>query len=147
MFRFLTPEFLSIHSKESFLASIEKLRSAKLDCSDFVSVCERNVARGDFVYLDPPYYVPKQRVFREYVPHDFAREDIDRLKNLLELIDGRGGHFLLNYPDCYMMRKIARRWSSRRSNKQIRASFHSLLSRHWPGQTVRGSLSPRESGL
>jgi DNA adenine methylase len=98
-------------SKEAFLASIEKLRNAKLDCSDFFSVCERNVARGDFVYLDPPYYVPKHRVFREYVPHDFARQDIDRLRDLLDLIDKRGGHFLMNYPDCYMMRKIARQWN------------------------------------
>ena len=115
-------------SKETFLASIEKLRSAKLDCADFASVCDRNVTRGDFVYLDPPYYVPKQRMFREYVPHDFAKEDVDRLRDLLSLIEGRGGYFLMNYPDCYMMRRIARQWN-----------HHCIETR----RTVSGTLASR----
>jgi DNA adenine methylase len=98
-------------TKEAFLESMEALRAAKLECADFVAVCHRQVRRGDFVYLDPPYYVPKQRVFSEYVPHEFAREDINRLTALLKLIDDRGAYFLLNYPNCNMMKTIARSWN------------------------------------
>lgn len=97
-------------TKEDFLNSVRALATAKLDCSDFVKLCNKHVREGDFVYLDPPYYVPKQRVFREYVPHDFASEDVARLSTMLQLIDTRGARFLLNYPDCRMMRTIAREW-------------------------------------
>jgi DNA adenine methylase len=100
-------------SKESFLKSIAHLAKAKLACVDFVTVCKRNVRSGDFVYLDPPYYVPKQRVFREYVPHDFDKADVERLKLLLKFIDDQGAYFLMNYPDCSMMRDIAATWNSR----------------------------------
>jgi DNA adenine methylase len=98
-------------TKDEFLDSIKALASAKLDCSDFMKLCNKHVRKGDFVYLDPPYYVPKQRVFREYVPHDFASDDVARLSRTLQLIDARSARFLMNYPDCDMMRTIARRWS------------------------------------
>jgi DNA adenine methylase len=101
-------------SKDTFIKSMKHLAEAKLACTDFVTVCKQNVRSGDFVYLDPPYYVPKQRMFREYVPHDFDKADIQRLKLLLQTINDRGAYFLLNYPDCNMMRKIASPWNSKR---------------------------------
>lgn len=101
-------------TKESFVESMKQLAAAKLACTDFVTVCEQNVRRGDFVYLDPPYYVPKQRVFREYVPHDFDKADVERLRLLLQTINNRGAYFLLNYPDCKMMRTVASAWHSQR---------------------------------
>jgi DNA adenine methylase len=112
-------------SKETFQDSMKALNVAKIESADFVDLCKRHVRKGDFVYLDPPYYVPKQRVFSEYVPHEFARADIERLTNLLELIDSRGAFFLMNYPDCPMMRKIALRWKRRRI--QIRRTISSQV--------------------
>jgi DNA adenine methylase len=97
--------------KKIFLGSVEQLRTATLDCTDFSTLCESHVRKGDFVYLDPPYYVPDQRVFAEYVPHQFALADVERLVEVLNLIDSRGAKFLMNYPDCGMMRRISRRWN------------------------------------
>jgi DNA adenine methylase len=98
-------------SRESFLGATRLLRSVTLSCADFGKVCRRYTRKGDFVYLDPPYYVPDQRVFREYVPHDFAQDDVRRLSEVLRSIDHRGAYFLMNYPDCDMMRAIARKWN------------------------------------
>jgi DNA adenine methylase len=100
-------------TKDAFIDSMRALRVVTLECTDFVALCTNHVRRDDFVNLDPPYYVPKQRVFCEYVPHEFARNDVNRLVELLTFIDTRGAKFLMNYPSCYMMRKLARYWNYR----------------------------------
>jgi len=45
--------------------------------------------------------------------YENPKADIERLTNLLKLIDSRKAFFLMNYPDCPMMRAIALRWYRR----------------------------------
>ncbi|XIA63359.1 DNA adenine methylase [Bradyrhizobium sp. TZ2] len=81
------------------------MKRASLKCEDFESVCDDNVKRGDFVYLDPPYYMPRKRIFREYSSEPFSQIDVGRLEATLRRIDRAGAKFLLSYPDCAISKK------------------------------------------
>lgn len=85
---------------EQFQASAMLLGRASLRTQDFEEVIRRQVQKGDFVYLDPPYAVGNRRVFKQYGPQTFGSDDLRRLSNLLEEIDRRGAHFLVSYAYC-----------------------------------------------
>jgi len=111
-----------------FRRSAAALAKAKLRCSDFERVCSQEVRRDDFVYLDPPYYVPKKRVFREYSSQPFSEEDLVRLARVLREIDRRGAKFLLSYPECPIIKKLASKW---------------IFSRIKARRTIAGKMSSR----
>lgn len=90
------------------------LSHATIRCADFETVCRDMVSEGDLVYLDPPYYVTTRRVFREYSSRPFSASDLERLTDLLLEIDRRRARFVLSYPDCGPMRKLARHWRTSR---------------------------------
>lgn len=100
-------------SKEEFVERANMLRKCKLICGDFETVALSNVERGDFVYLDPPYYIPEQRVFLEYSADHFGEKDFFRLSDVLIDIERRGAKFLLSYPDCDLSKRLATQWNSR----------------------------------
>jgi DNA adenine methylase len=84
-------------SVEVFLKSASLLKSAKIVCADFETVLLRNARAGDLVFLDPPYSTAKRYPFREYFPGCFAEADIERLINVLNVLDDRGAHFILTF--------------------------------------------------
>ena len=98
-----------------------------MHANDFETVCKTKVTKGDFVYLDPPYYVPAQRVFREYSSKPFSASDFDRLGRTLRLIDERGAKFLLSYPKCAVAAALAREWHHAKINvrRTIAGDVHS----------------------
>jgi DNA adenine methylase len=96
-----------------FIASASQLERASLRNCDFGHTL-RTVRTGDFVYLDPPYFVGSRRVFRDYGPKSFGESDIDRLGRHLDAIDARGATFLLSFADCADIKAIARNWDRRR---------------------------------
>jgi DNA adenine methylase len=53
-----------------FLEANQRLKGVRLSASDFRPALDE-VARGDFVYLDPPYSSPNARLFHEYQQHGF----------------------------------------------------------------------------
>ncbi len=77
-----------------------RLSTTKIICDDFEVVVRKNITKGDFVYLDPPYAVENRRIFKQYGPHTFGLSDLKRLKKLLHLIDRKGANFLLSYAYC-----------------------------------------------
>jgi DNA adenine methylase len=97
-------------SKSEFLRSCELLSRVTLKCGDFVDVVDSSMCAGDFVYLDPPYASAKRLPFREYHPHSFSIKDIDRLAELLILIDSRGGNFVLTYGQSRKISTLAKNW-------------------------------------
>jgi DNA adenine methylase len=103
-------------SEEDFIAAVGALKRAVLECSDFEKVCDAEVTRGDFVYLDPPYYMPKKRVFREYSSEPFSQVDVGRLEQTLRRIDRAGASFLLSYPDCAISKRLSAVWNKKRIN-------------------------------
>lgn len=107
-------------TEEALKSAALSLRTAKVVCGDFEQVCRKNIREGDIVYMDPPYYVPNKRVFKEYSGKPFSEEDFYRLSELLNFIDERRAKFILSYPDCVLSREIAKKWaSSRISVKRI----------------------------
>lgn len=117
-------------TRDEFLSAASTLRSAQLYCSDFEQFCEKNCQKGDFVYLDPPYYIPRVRIFREYDKRDFTEEDTARLVQTLDMIDARGALFLLSYPKGELSAHLSKRWNA----KEIKAM-----------RSVAGSASARRS--
>jgi DNA adenine methylase len=107
-------------TEEALKSAALSLKAAKVVCGDFEHVCRTSIKEGDFVYMDPPYYVPNKRVFKEYSDKPFCEEDFYRLSELLSFIDERHAKFMLSYPDCLLSREIAKKWnSSRISVKRI----------------------------
>lgn len=92
-------------------ASASKLSTAITATGDFEVVGKENIKKGDFVYLDPPFYVPERRIFREYSSSPFNIDDFSRLDNFLSFIDHSGARFLLSYPECDILDNLKRRWS------------------------------------
>ncbi len=111
----------SIPSLEALRLCSNSLKGASLCTEDFESFVLRNVKKGDFVYLDPPYALSNKRVFRQYNAQTFGVEDIDRLDKLLEEVDRRGATFVLSYADCEEIAMVADKWTP--SKVQIRRNI------------------------
>jgi DNA adenine methylase len=89
-----------------------QIKHVEFRVSDFGPILS-DVRKGDFVYLDPPYVVDERRIFSEYLPGSFAKEDLDRLAEGLVTIDDAGASFLLSYADSREARLLAKKWSKR----------------------------------
>ncbi|MEA2165830.1 MAG: adenine methylase [Thermoanaerobaculia bacterium] len=88
------------------------LRRAELFSWDFARTIDL-VEKGDFVYLDPPFVLDERRVFTEYLPGSFSRDDIGRLSEALQVIHQRGATFLLSYASCCEAQKLTKPWKHR----------------------------------
>jgi DNA adenine methylase len=103
----------NIPSVVAFRKCAQLLQHAHLRAGDFGHVL-RDCREGDFVYLDPPYAVESRRVFRQYNPRSFSRDDLKRLGQHLIRLQDRGVNFAVSYADCSEARQILRRWNMRR---------------------------------
>lgn len=74
------------------------LRRTTLIAADFEEVL-RQVRRGDFVYMDPPYAVNSRRVFNEYHHRSFSFEDVSRIRRVMERLDRKKVSFLVSYAE------------------------------------------------
>lgn len=90
----------NIPEDKRFVFASEKLKSAKIVCSDFSSTVLNNLTENSFVYLDPPYFTNSTRVFKEYGANSFASPDLARLASVLLKIDDCGAKFVLSYLEC-----------------------------------------------
>jgi DNA adenine methylase len=100
-------------SLADFIGAADQLKVAHLRACDFGHTL-RDVRKGDFVYLDPPFFVAARRVFRDYGPRKFLQEDLDRLGRHLDAIDARGARFVLSFADCADVRPLVQNWANRR---------------------------------
>lgn len=93
-------------------AAADHLRScASITSFDFETFIKRRAHRGAFFYIDPPYYMPRKRIFSEYQRYAFDSDDVERLFDLLVFLDRSKCTFLLSYPDCSLARKLKAKWS------------------------------------
>jgi DNA adenine methylase len=119
---------------EQFTAAARCLQSAKIICADFVSVIQRHVQKGDFVYLDPPYAVENRRIFRQYDPKTFGTEDLSRLSQVLKLIDDRKAKFVLSYAVSPEARQYFNDWNRKKVFTQRNVSGfakHRRMAAEW----------------
>jgi DNA adenine methylase len=85
------------------------LRRAKITAVDFAEAV-KDVRAGDFVYLDPPFMVARRRVFNEYSAKPFGHTDLERLAEVLEVIDRAGAVFVVSYADSSEGRRVLAKW-------------------------------------
>jgi DNA adenine methylase len=89
------------------------LQSASLMAGDFESIVSENIAEGDFIYLDPPFFQTEGRVFRQYNAKPFMKSDLERLGNLLHHIHSVGATFVLSYANNAEAEAIFSGWHSK----------------------------------
>lgn len=99
---------------EQFSMASAMLKRCAIKRGDFERVLRSTVRSGDFVYLDPPFAVGNRRIFRQYGADTFGLSDLQRLQDVLEMIEDRGAHFVLSYAYCSEARKTFKGWNSRR---------------------------------
>jgi DNA adenine methylase len=75
-----------------------RLQKARFMNADFEKVLKQ-AAKGDLVYMDPPYAVRGRRVFREYDPSSFTHKDITRLRSWMERLNSDGINFVVSYAE------------------------------------------------
>lgn len=103
---------------ESLKKVSKQLANARIICGDFESVVRKNLRKGDFVYLDPPYAVENRKIFKQYGPHTFGINDLERLKILLQHIDAKGASFLLSYAYCKEALELFKEWPMKKKYTQ-----------------------------
>jgi len=89
------------------------LKRARLLNDDFEATVQ-SAKRGDFVYMDPPYFSSTRRIFGEYGPRTFGSADMLRLSRCLVKLHNRGVKFVVSYLYSTESRAIFSRWSVRR---------------------------------
>jgi DNA adenine methylase len=102
----------ALPSRDHIRSVHEKIQKVKFICKDFESVIKENVKENDFIYLDPPFALTNRRIFHQYDPHTFGINDIERLIQTIELIDGRNAKFLLSYAYSEEMARLFVKWKS-----------------------------------
>jgi DNA adenine methylase len=83
---------------EVFRRCSHRLRGARFVNGDFEVVLSQ-AEKGDLVYMDPPYAVRAERVFREYGPSTFTHKDISRLRSWMTQLNNAGISFLVSYAE------------------------------------------------
>ena len=82
--------------EEEFKYSREKIGGSTIENLDFGELVDRyNPRKGDFWYLDPPYFIATDK--GDYYQHNFNAEDHLRLKDKIDKIDKEGGKFMVSY--------------------------------------------------
>ena len=83
-------EFLN---KETLRNSSEFLQNAKILHSDYLASLNKNAIKGDFIFLDPPYYpVGKYSDFKRYTKEFFYHDDHVTLKEEFDRLVKMGCH-------------------------------------------------------
>lgn len=95
-----------ISDRITILNASKVLKKAVIGCADFEDTVA-NMKKGDFVYIDPPYYpVSKYSDFTRYTKEKFYQEDQERLKDTLVKLTNKGAYVMLSNSDCDFIRKL-----------------------------------------
>ena len=72
------------------------LGGATIENLDFFEIVDKyNPRKGDFWYLDPPYFVATEK--GTYYKHGFSMEDHKRLREAVQKIHDGGANFMISY--------------------------------------------------
>lgn len=76
--------------------------------SDYKKVCKL-AKKGDFVYLDPPYYpLSKTSSFTKYTRYDFTEKDQKELAEIFKKLDRKGCYVLLSNSNTEFIKNLYR---------------------------------------
>lgn len=72
----------TICDEKTLRADSEALKNATIVCGDFSEVLKKYAKKGDFIFLDPPYFpVSEYSDFKRYTKEQFRESDQQRLAN------------------------------------------------------------------
>jgi len=94
------PKSASVPGADDLGRCADLLKRTALVAGDFEAVVKEFVKSGDLVYLDPPFFQRKRRMFRQYTAHPFSDCDLKRLGALLKFLDRLGATFIVSYAFC-----------------------------------------------
>lgn len=96
----------SLYDEENLLAASRALGGVHLEVQDFrVTLAETR--RGDFAYIDPPYYpVSLTASFTSYAKEDFGVEEQNELHAVCTTAAERGVRLMLSNSDTPFIRKL-----------------------------------------
>ena len=73
--------------------------------NDDFEKCKEYIKKGDFIYIDPPYYPLNSNSFTNYDASGFNKEDHDRLIDLIKELDEKGVNIMLSNSNNNYFRK------------------------------------------
>lgn len=103
--KYKNPSFIQ---EENIYNLSKYFKSAKIQFlnKDFENVL-KEAKKGDFVYLDPPYYpINKTSSFTGYSQNGFSEKEQIRLKNVLDVLNSKGVFFLLSNSCCDFIKNL-----------------------------------------
>lgn len=100
------PEKVTLYDRANLLAASRALQGVELKVQDFRKTLQ-STAKGDFVYLDPPYYpVSRTANFTSYTKEDFGKTEQEELAGLFVSAAGRGVELMLSNSDTPFIRDL-----------------------------------------
>ena len=97
-----------ILDEENIKAISEYLNNANIKIlnKDYKEVCEM-AQKGDFVYLDPPYYpLSKTSSFTKYTKYDFTEKDQKELSKIFKELDKKGCFVMLSNSNTDFIKEL-----------------------------------------
>ena len=95
----------TICDEENLLSVNKILQSTDIACHGYEESINR-VKEGDFVYIDPPYIPLDPVSFTKYSKDDFGKAQHKELSAFCDLIDKKGGYFMLSNSDTELTKEI-----------------------------------------
>lgn len=95
-----------IFNKDNILGISEALQDTTITKMPYENALKK-VRKGDFVYLDPPYFSDSARGnFTKYHKSRFLKDDHFKLKREVDKLDKKGVFFLLSNSDNHMIKNL-----------------------------------------
>lgn len=90
----------SFFNKETLYNASEFLQNTIIEHADYLTSLKKHAQKGDFVFLDPPYYpISEYSDFKRYTKEFFYHEDHVKLKEEFDRLVNIGCHVLLTNSD------------------------------------------------
>ena len=104
-------ENVRLIDEENINATSAVLRNTELYCGDYISIVEHYAKKGDFIYLDPPYYpAGGYSDFKRYTKEFFYESDHIELRDLFNRLVIKGCKVLLTNSDSTFVHNLYKKY-------------------------------------
>jgi DNA adenine methylase len=118
-------------TKSELTEAAKILRTAQVQCADFEQTLDV-AKRGDFVYIDPPYFTRKGIKPGEYGDNSLGgSDDVERLIGALNRLSRKGVRYMLSYSPSRRLRELV----------DVKSIQHISVRRHVGGRRSRRKLA------
>lgn len=103
---------LNLYDEKKFIEIKKVLENKNINIlnSDYKDII-KDAKKGDFIYLDPPYYKENKTSFTKYQKQDFNEDNQKELFNLLNSLDKKGVYFLLSNSNTEFIKSLYKNYN------------------------------------